>query len=75
MDAQYVKETVAPAIVEGLTAVVRSQPQDPVDFLGRFLVSYADHLEGIQKVSFVLIESINIIYIFFIEYLYCSYIY
>lgn len=57
MDAQYVKETVAPAIVEGLTAVVRSQPQDPVEYLGRFLVSYADHLEGVQKVRRVVVDN------------------
>lgn len=44
------KDTVGQAIIEGLTAVVRSNPEDAVDYLGRFLLHYADHLEGQQKV-------------------------
>jgi hypothetical protein len=50
MDAQYVKETVGAAVIEGVTAVVRSAPEDPVDYLGRFLVHYANHLEATQNV-------------------------
>lgn len=49
MDAQYVKDVVEGAVVEGLTAAVRQQPEDAVDFLGRFLMHYADHMEHRTK--------------------------
>jgi hypothetical protein len=48
--AEYIKETVAPAVVEGLAAVARSSPEDPVDMLGRFLVHYADQLDAQERV-------------------------
>lgn len=53
-DADYVQSVVGSALVEGLTAVVKAQPEDPVDYLGRFLVHYADHLEKQLKVCTML---------------------
>ncbi len=50
MDAAYLEATVAQALVEGLAAVVESNPDDSVDFLGKFLVKYADNAIAIAKV-------------------------
>jgi hypothetical protein len=49
-DAAYLEKAVASALVEGLSAVVQAQPQDSVDFLGQFLVKYADTQELLAKV-------------------------
>lgn len=45
MEAEYLKSTVTGALVEGLAAVARLQPADPVDFLGKWLIRHADYLE------------------------------
>lgn len=50
MDAEYVKGLVEEAVVEGLTAAVKQTPEDAVDFLGRFLLNYADHMDKRSKV-------------------------
>ena len=52
MDADYLKLTVGDALAEALTSVAMKQPKDPVDFVGKYLISYADYLEAETKVSF-----------------------
>lgn len=42
MDADYLKKTVGDALSEGMARVVAQQPADAVDFLGRFLVNFAN---------------------------------
>merc|ERR1719473_2414619 len=42
MDADYLKKYVGEALSEGMARVVAQQPADAVDFLGRFLVNYAN---------------------------------
>ena len=49
-DAAYLKELVEEAIVAGLTESVKRQPEDPVDFMGKFLINYADHVGAQTKV-------------------------
>ena len=38
----YLKKYVGEALSEGMARVVAQQPADAVDFLGRFLVNYAN---------------------------------
>jgi hypothetical protein len=40
MDADYLKSTVSDALVQGLATVVESNPHDPVDFLGNYLLQF-----------------------------------
>lgn len=48
--AEYIHSTVYGSVVEGLTALVKASPADPVDFLGRFLIHYADHIDSLTEV-------------------------
>jgi len=50
MDAEYLKNTVGDALASALTSLALKQPKDPVDFVGNYLVRYADHLEKEKKV-------------------------
>lgn len=51
MDADYLKSTVGDALAAALTSLAMKQPKDPVDFLGHYLATYANHLEGEKKVG------------------------
>jgi hypothetical protein len=51
MDAAFLESTVAPALIQGLAATVEFQPEDSVEFLGRFLLKYAENEERKAKVS------------------------
>lgn len=42
MDAAYLKEHVGGALSQALSQVVIDQPDDAIDFIGNFLVQYAD---------------------------------
>ena len=53
MDAAYLEATVAKALVKGLACVVESQPDDSVEFLGKFLIKYADTEAALAKVGAV----------------------
>lgn len=50
MDAAFLESTVAPALIQGLAATVEFQPEDSVEFLGRFLLKYAENEERKAKV-------------------------
>merc|ERR1719424_1320923 len=41
-DTDYLKSHVGDALTQGLSAIAVKQPDDPVEFLGNFLVSYVD---------------------------------
>lgn len=51
MDNDYLQRNVTAVLSEGLAAVVLQKPQDPVDFLGKWLLSYVDNEELKAKVS------------------------
>ena len=42
MDALYLKENINDAISDGLTAMVVQSPDDPIEFLGNYLLNYVD---------------------------------
>jgi hypothetical protein len=42
MDTDYLKSSVGDALTQGLSAVAVKQPEDPVEFLGNFLIAYVD---------------------------------
>jgi hypothetical protein len=42
MDADYLKRTVGVALAQGMAEVVARQPGDAIDYLGNFLLHYAD---------------------------------
>uniref|UniRef100_A0A7S1CAY1 Uncharacterized protein n=1 Tax=Bicosoecida sp. CB-2014 TaxID=1486930 RepID=A0A7S1CAY1_9STRA len=44
-DAAYLKREVSDALVQGLASVVAAEPEDPVEHLGQFLLSYVDAAE------------------------------
>ena len=51
MDAAYLESTVAAALVQGLASVVENQPEDSVEFLGKFLIKFADNELALAKVN------------------------
>ena len=51
MDAQYLKLNVNDAVVEALTSMAVSQPEDGVEYLGRYLLQYVERRQLQQKVS------------------------
>eukprot|EP00742_Colponemidia_sp_Colp-10_P004074 GILJ01004347.1.p1 GENE.GILJ01004347.1~~GILJ01004347.1.p1 ORF type:complete len:572 (-),score=147.36 GILJ01004347.1:176-1870(-) len=44
-DVLYLKEQVGPYLAEGLASVCISQPEDPVDFLGKWLLNFVSTKE------------------------------
>ena len=51
MDALYLKENINDAISEGLTAMVVQSPDDPIEYLGNYLLNYVDREIEKKKVS------------------------
>jgi len=49
MDSDYLKESIGNAIVEGLSSCVINQPEDPVEYLGRFLQEF--HLKQEKSIQ------------------------
>ena len=47
---EYCQEHVTAAVSDGLIALVKAQPDDPVDFLGNFMLHYAKSLESSKAV-------------------------
>jgi len=43
LDAEYLQGSVGDALTAGLANVVIKKPQDSVEFLGRFLIAFADN--------------------------------
>ncbi len=50
MDAQYLKLNVNDAVVEALTSMAVSQPEDGVEYLGRYLLQYVERRQLQQHV-------------------------
>lgn len=50
MDAEYLQKNVGTALADGLAAVACSNPEDPVDFLGRFLLKVVENHQLMEKV-------------------------
>jgi hypothetical protein len=48
MDAEYLKSNVGEVLANGLTAVVLNQPEDSVDFLGRWLLNYVQSAKAVS---------------------------
>jgi hypothetical protein len=69
MDAEYLKSTVHDALLEGLTAIALTNPNDKIDFLGSYLVeivkrrheTIAHELRSNQLKEEVLIEKLILI--------------
>lgn len=49
MDAAYLNETVSSTLTEALALLTRLQPEDPIEWLGKYLVSAADNLDRAQQ--------------------------
>ena len=58
MDAAYIKTTVSAAVIEGLSALARVCPDDPVDFLGQWLIKHGEVLQQ-QQVSNIQLRDRN----------------
>ncbi len=50
MDAQYLKINVNDAVIEALTSMAVSQPEDGVEYLGKYLLSYVSRRQLQQEV-------------------------
>ena len=48
---EYCQAHVTDAVSDGLIALCRAQPDDPIDFLGNFMLHYAKSLESSKAVS------------------------
>ncbi|CAL5997423.1 Dpy-30_motif-containing protein [Hexamita inflata] len=38
----YLDETVVPILMQGLSALVQERPEDPLQFLGQFLIHHSN---------------------------------
>eukprot|EP00639_Heterosigma_akashiwo_P002711 CAMPEP_0194587708 /NCGR_PEP_ID=MMETSP0292-20121207/19320_1 /TAXON_ID=39354 /ORGANISM="Heterosigma akashiwo, Strain CCMP2393" /LENGTH=560 /DNA_ID=CAMNT_0039444021 /DNA_START=25 /DNA_END=1707 /DNA_ORIENTATION=- len=51
MDAQYLKQTVGTPLIEALTSMAVEQPNDAVEYIGNYLLSYVERKEREQKLE------------------------
>ena len=51
MATPYAESTVMPALRDGLVSVVKAQPGDPIDFLGKFLLLFSKNIGAEKAVS------------------------
>jgi len=51
MDAAFLKETVGAPLIEALTAMAVHQPHDAIEYIGNYLINYADRKEKELKVK------------------------
>jgi hypothetical protein len=49
MDAEYLNSTVSSTLTEALALLTRLQPEDPIEWLGKYLVSAADNLDRLVR--------------------------
>lgn len=49
-DAAYLQSTVSGALSDALAATVEAQPEDPVAYLGNYLLAHVRRMEAIEKV-------------------------
>ena len=65
MDIEYLKKDVASALELGLSQVVKYQPEDSVEFLGQYLLSYVETQHAASRVSaFHLVLLLLLMYIY-----------
>ena len=50
IEAQYVAQTVGPALAKGLAEVLEMRPADPVEYLAHYLYKYIDNRKNQNKV-------------------------
>lgn len=53
MDAQYLKESVGPALAKGLAATSLARPQDPIEYLANWLIKYVENDTRDKQVVFL----------------------
>lgn len=49
LEAQYVAQTVGPAISQGLAEIIQKRPADPVEYLANFLYKFSENKNQQQK--------------------------
>ena len=60
MDAEYLKETVGIALAQGIAETSISKPDDPIEFLGLWLIKYVENKKREAKVTLMLLFSLTI---------------
>ena len=50
MDTEYLKQNLGSVLADGLAAVVIQRPEDPVEYLGEWLLKYVENQENRAKV-------------------------
>jgi hypothetical protein len=51
MDAKYLNSTVSDGLTQGFAALARLQPDDPIDYLGKWLIKHADSVAKSKEVG------------------------
>ena len=54
MDALYLKENIQDALSQALTSMVISSPDDPIEFLGNYMLNYVERKSKLKKVNLYL---------------------
>jgi hypothetical protein len=49
LDHEYLKETVCYPLTQALARLAAEQPEDPVEFLGNYLLKYVENESRIQQ--------------------------
>ena len=63
MDADYLKRNVSVALQEALASMAIALPDDGVDYIGKYLLQYAQRKGEMSKVKYLLFW-LNIFFIF-----------
>ena len=53
MDAQYLKKNVNEALIEALSSMAITMPEDGVEYLGKYLIKYVERQQMKQIVFFL----------------------
>lgn len=48
---QYLDQTVAPVLLEGMKALAKERPQDPITFLANYLLKHKSQCEEPQEME------------------------
>jgi hypothetical protein len=54
MDAQYLKKNVNDALIEALASMAITQPEDGIEYLGKYLIQHVERQEQQKIVSIFL---------------------
>jgi hypothetical protein len=49
-EAQYVANTVGPALTKAMAEILMKKPNDPVEYLANYLYKYADNIKKREAV-------------------------